>query len=95
MIEIWETKERKLIKEVLTEYSKWEQSEISDIDFFKAVKDIGNTGIELIQETEITTQAERYLDDLETQKIDNDDLEYIDIEVEQEIKDIKEVRKIA
>ena len=95
MIEIWETKERRLIKEVLTEYSKWEQSEVTDIDFFKAVKDIGNKGIKLIQETEITTQAERYLDDLETQKIDNNDLEYIDIEVGQEIKDIKEIREMA
>ena len=95
MIEIWETKERKLIVETLRLYDKWESSEISDVDFFKAVKNIGNTGIELIEETEITTQAERYLTDLETQKIDNDDLEYIDIEVKQEIKDIKEVREMA
>jgi hypothetical protein len=105
-MEIYETKERKLIKEIFNHYGRWEQAEITDLDFFVILKELAEKGIGIIEQ-DIEILAEKYLSDLELQKLDIDDLEqdkrdfenreqeYIDAEVENEVKELKEQRKVA
>ncbi|MFW6130413.1 MAG: hypothetical protein ACOC56_04440 [Atribacterota bacterium] len=106
-MEIYELKERKLIKEVVKQYKRWEQAEITDLDFFIILKEIAEKGIKVINES-VEIQAEKYLQDAQLQKLDREDLErdkreferkeqeyYIEQEVKDKIRDIKENKKLA
>ena len=105
-MEIFETKERKLIVEINRLYEKWEQSEITDLEYFELVRDRANKGIAVINEF-IEDIAEKYIQDAQLQKLDREDLEndkvefekreqeYLDKETETAIVDLKEQRKVA
>ena len=105
-MEIFETEERKLIIEINKLYEKWEQSEITDLEYFELVSERANKGIKIINEF-VEDIADKYLQDAQLQKLDIIDLEndkakfdkreqeYIDKELEVAIEDIKEQKRIA
>ena len=105
-IEIFETDERKLIVEINKLYEKWEQNEITDLEYFELVSERANKGIAIINEF-IEDIADKYIQDEQLQKLDREDLEkekvivdkrdeeYLNKELEVAIKDIKEQKRIA
>jgi hypothetical protein len=99
-MEIYETEQRQLIKKVLRLYEKWEQAEITDLEFFEALYDIGQKGISKEQEfieilaEDIQLEQQDLIDDLELKENDYFEKE-LNRELEAEIQEIKEQREIV
>jgi hypothetical protein len=98
-MEIYETEQRKLIRETLKFYEKWEQAQITDLEFFEALYEIGQKGIAKEQEfielltEDIQLEQQDFTDDLDLKENEYFEKE-MNRELEAEIEDIKEQREI-